>query len=57
MEIKGSIWITVNASGKAACPHCQKLAWVSGNQWNGCKHAIGPGSEKGTPAIIFKGEA
>lgn len=54
----GSHWIAVNASGKAACPHCDKLSWTNGKQWGGgCKHVIGPGSIKDDEAIIFRGEA
>ncbi len=54
----GSHWIVVNAAGKAACPHCEKLSWNSGKQWGGgCKHVIGPGSVKDQNAMIFRGTA
>lgn len=56
-KLIGSIWIKVSASGKAACPHCEKLSWNSGKQWGGgCQHVVGPGTDDGQPAIIFKGE-
>lgn len=54
----GSIWITCNQGGYAACPHCEALSWHSGTQWRGsCKHVVGPGTdEKHKPAMIFTGE-
>lgn len=53
----GSIWIKVDVTGKAACPHCEKLSWISGEKWGGgCAHVVGPGKDNDKPAIIFKGE-
>lgn len=63
----GSVWITCNQSGKAACPHCEKLSWVTPSQvapqavgsWGGaCSHVVGPGlDEYKKVAVIFKGTA
>ena len=60
-----SIWIAVNASGYAACPHCETLSFnraINGPWRKCCEHVVNPGSVKvkGSdelqPAIIFKGE-
>jgi len=57
MNIVGSIWIKVNSAGYAACPHCEKLSWNSGEKWGGgCAHVIGPGTEDKQKAMIFSGK-
>lgn len=53
----GSKWVKVDAANRAECPHCGRVSWYSGEKWGGgCFHVVGPGSEDGKRAMIFKGE-
>lgn len=59
LKVPGSIWVECAADGKAPCPHCGQVGWFRAREskWAGCKHAVGPGTVSGRPALIYRGEA